>query len=326
MLDILDIAVAMPDRLQSMQDASEELLLSAKDRRMYQRFFGLETFPRDAGQTLNAMTEDACAALAEKIAFTKHDLDMVFYCHTLMSVVPIHPDVVLPVAQFATDRNETFSLTMNHCATAVSALEMIDLLLPDDGTALLLIGDKGFHRVLREIPNTTIMGESAVAMLLGRRPGRFRHIATQTERRGRYSVMTGLVGASEEAGFAKEYVGFVAECIGKALARAGVGIGAVRLILPHNVNLPSWEQIGGLCGARRDQVYLKNVPRLGHMFNADPYLNLVDAMDEGRLAAGDLVLLVSVGLGATASCAVLQVRDDGRAPVRGPQAREMSCV
>ncbi len=326
MLEILDIAVAMPGRLQSMQDASEELLLSPKDRRMYERFFGLGTFPRDASQTLNAMTDEACLALAEKTGFTRDDLDMVIYCHTLMSVVPIHRDVVLPVAEFATDRNETFSLTMNHCATAVSAFDFIDLLLPPGGTALLLIGDKGFHRVLREIPNTTIMGECAVAMLVARRPGRFRHIATHTERRGRYAIMTGLVGAVEEGGFAREYVGFVADCINGALARAGIDMSQVRMILPHNVNLPSWDQISDSCGARRDQVYLQNVPRFGHMFNADPFLNLIHAVDQGRVDPGDTVLLVSVGLGATASCSVFQVRDIAVAPPATPAQKETSCV
>ncbi|MGJ8628485.1 MAG: ketoacyl-ACP synthase III family protein [Sulfitobacter sp.] len=326
MLEILEIGTAMPDRMQNMMDASEELHLSSKDSRMYGRFFGLETFPRDPSQSLNTMVDDACMDLAKSMAFTKDDLDMVFYCHTLMSVVPIHHDAILPIAQFSTDQNEVFSLTMNHCATAVSALEMIDVLLPEDGTAMLLIGDKGFHRVLREIPNTTIMGESAVAMLVGRRPGKFRYVTTHTERRGKYSVMTGLVGAIEASGFAKEYVGFVTECIQNALARADLHISDVKLVLPHNVNLPSWEQIRDACGATPDQIYLKNVPRFGHMFNADPFLNLMDAVGEGRLKSGDLVLLVSVGLGATASCSVLQVTGVETPAVKTIKSKEMICV
>lgn len=324
MLEIIEIGTAMPARLQSMDDASAELLLAPRDRRMYERFFGLRTFARDAGQTLNAMTEDALAALAEKVPFAPADLDMVVYCHTLMSVVPIHEDVALPFAPFVPPAGEAFSLTMNHCATAVSALEFLDLLLPAEGIALLLIGDKGFHRVLREIPNTTIMGECAVAMLVGRRPGRFRHVATHTERRGRYAVMTGLVGAREAEGFSREYVGFVGACIDAALDRAGIGIEAVRLVLPHNVNLPSWDLIAADCGARREQVYLTNVPRFGHMFNADPFLNLTHAIEEGRVSPGDLVLLVSVGLGATASCSILEVRPDAASVPRFPAIEEKS--
>ncbi|MEP4199145.1 MAG: 3-oxoacyl-[acyl-carrier-protein] synthase III C-terminal domain-containing protein [Aliishimia sp.] len=326
MLEILDIGVAMPDRIQNIHEASDELLLSSKDRRMYARFFGLETFPRDAGQTLHAMTDEACLALGEAIPFTKDDLDMVMYCHTLMSVVPIHQDVTVPFADFATDQNEAFSLTMNHCATAVSAFEALDLLLPPDGTALLLISDKGFHRILREIPNTTIMGESAVAILLGRRPGKFRYLATHTERLGKYSVMSGLVGAVEAEGFAKEYVGFVTECIQQALIRADLTIDEVKLILPHNVNLPSWDQIGDACGVTKDQIYLENVPRFGHMFNADPFLNLMDAAKDGRLKNGDTVLMVSVGLGATASCSALQVTGlDSPTPQKNV-VKEKACV
>ncbi len=311
MLEIIDIGVAMPERLQNMQSATEELFLSPKDRRMYERFFGLETFPRDDKQTLNAMTDQACARLADTTGFCKSELDLIIHCHTLISIGPIHKDMVLPLDAFATGRNETFSVTMNHCATGVSVLEIVDLLLPEAGTCLVIISDKGFHPVLREIKNTTIMGESAVAMLLGRRPGKFRYVATHIERRSQYAVMSGLVGAEEEAGFAKEYVGFVASCIDKTLARSNLTIDQVKLVLPHNVNLPSWKQITESAGATADQVYLKNIPRYGHTFNADPYLNLVDAANEGQLQTGDYVLLVSVGLGATASCAILQVNGTG---------------
>jgi 3-oxoacyl-[acyl-carrier-protein] synthase III len=325
MFDILDIRVALPERLQTIEDASEELFLSSKDRRMYARFFGLETFPRDSGQTLNAMMGHACAKLAEATGFTKEDLDLVIYCHTLMSIGPIHQDMVLPFAMFTTDRNEAFSVTMNHCATAVSVLEMIDLLLPETGVSLVIIGDKGFHPVLREIKNTTIMGESAVAMLVSRSVGKFRHVVTHTERRCRYAVMTGLIGAAEELGFAKEYVGFVADCIAKTLHRAKLKIEQIKLVLPHNVNLPSWEQISESAGALSDQIYLKNVPRYGHTFNADPYLNLVDAALEGQLQTGDYILLVSVGLGATASSAILQVNDTAQ-KISAYPAKETICV
>jgi 3-oxoacyl-[acyl-carrier-protein] synthase-3 len=100
----------------------------------------------------------------------------------------------------------------------------------------------------------------------------------------------------------------------------------VRLVLPHNVNLPSWDQISDCCGAERDQVYLRNVPRFGHTFNADPFLNLVDAMAEGRLSPGDLVLLVSVGLGATASCSIFEVRGAASPLPHHSGEKEKSCA
>ena len=306
MFEILDICVAKPDRMQSVRDASLELQLSSKDSRMYERFFGLESFPRDPDQTLQELIEDACVQLVEQTAFSRDDLDMVIYCHTVPSIAPVRDDVALPIDVFRTDRNEVFSVTMNHCATGVSTLELIESILPKDGLALLVMGDKGFHSVLREIKNTTIMGESAVAMLIGKGPGKYRYVGTHTERLGKYAVMSGLLGAVEEQGFAKEYVDFVVRCVGGCLAKHDMSMDQIKLVLPHNVNLPSWDQIATASGMTSEQVYLKNVPLFGHMFNADPFFNLVDAVKDNRVQGGDFILLVSVGLGATASCAILQ--------------------
>lgn len=316
MLEILDIGTSMPGRLQSMEDASVELSLSTKDRRMYERFFGLSSFPLDHSQSLLSMTEQAYGRLELPPDATTAEYDLVVHCHTLLSIGPCRSETVLPIHAFSDGRGEVFSATMNHCATGVAVLEMVETLLPDNGLGLVIISDKGFHPVLRLIKNTTIMGESAVAILVGKRPGKFRYVAGHTERLGKYSIMTGRCDEVGEPGFAKEYVDFVATCITRALSRGRLSIGDVRLVLPHNVNLPSWEQISDRIGARPAQVYLKNVPRYGHTFGADPFLNLVDATEEDDLLRpGDHVLLVSVGLGATASCAILRVNE-------GPEKKE----
>lgn len=325
MFDILDISVAKPERMQTVRDASLELQLSSKDSRMYERFFGLETFPRDPDQTLNELIEDACVQLVESTGFTKHDLDLVVYCHTVPSIAPLRDDVALPIDVFRTETNEVFSVTMNHCATGVSTLELIDSILPEDGKALLVMGDKGFHAVLREIKNTTIMGESAVAMLIGKGPGKYRYVGTHTERLGKYAVMSGLLGAVEEQGFAKEYVDFVARCVSGCLSKHGMTMDQIKLVLPHNVNLPSWDQIATASGMTSEQVYLKNVPLFGHMFNADPFFNLVDSVKDDRVQNGDFILLVSVGLGATASCAILQANGVAQ-PTSQDLQKEMTCV
>lgn len=329
MFEILDISVAKPDRMQTVRDASIELALDSKDTRMYERFFGLETFPRDPDQTLNELIEEAVVQLIERQGFSIEDLALVIYCHTVPSIAPIREEVVLPIDPLRTQTNEVFSVTMNHCATAVSTLELIEAILPEDGLTLVLMGDKGFHPVLREIKNTTIMGESAVAILIGPEPGAFRHIGTHTERLGKYAVMSGLLGAVEEQGFAKEYVSFVARCVSRCLDKHDVDIADIKLVLPHNVNLPSWDQIATASGMQPQQVYLKNVPLFGHMFNADPFFNLVDAVRDEALAPGDLILLVSVGLGATASCALMQVgnaQNETRAQANAQIEKETSCV
>ena len=252
--------------------------------------------------------------------------DLVVHCRTLLSCGPCRSDAPAPVERLAGPGAEAFGATMNHCAGGVAVLDLIDALLPPDGTALLVVGDKAFHPAVRHIRNTTIMGDGAVAMLASRRPGRYRHVATHTERRGRYAVITGHPGERTDPGFAQEYTALTARCIEGALARAGLSTAEVRRVMPHNVNRPSWERIAEAVGLAPDRIHLANVPRYGHTFGADPFLNLMDADAAGELAPGDHVVLVSVGLGATASAAVLRVLDEAPAfprarPAAGRTAR-----
>jgi len=303
MLDILDIKISVPNKSLTVADACDELSLSNKDRRMYERFFGLSTIPCDPDQSLNMMTAQAVHRLLQGPDVP----DLLVHCHTLLSSGPCRSDSLVPVDVLANGKTEVFSATMCHCASGVAILELIDSILPENGTALIVVSDKAFHPAVRLIRNTTIMGDGAAAMLVGRRPGRFSYLGGHTERKGAYSIITGRLGEETDLAFADEYIEFTTNCIERALASAGVDIGQIRLIMPHNVNIPSWDQIAQRVGAARDQIYLENVSRYAHTFGADPFLNLADADQAGVLHPGDYVALVSVGLGATAACVVLQV-------------------
>ncbi len=312
MLDILDIETATAGKNISVSEACDQLCLSNKDRRMFERFFGLATIPSDPEQSLNVMT----GAAIERFLQGDSAPDLVVHCHTLLSSGPCRSDTLLPVNLFTDRQIETFSATMCHCASGVAVFEMIDSILPENGTALIVVSDKAFHPAVRLIQNTTLMGDGAAALLVGRTPGRFRYLGGHTERLGAYSIITGRLGDETDLAFADEYVEFTAKCIETGLAKAGVGIGDIALVMPHNVNIPSWDQIAQRIGATRDQIFLSNVGRYAHTFGADPFLNLFDADQAGGLSAGDRVALVSVGLGATAACAVFQVNSPLPSPAQ----------
>ena len=303
MLDILDIEKAVPEQHLHISEAASALQLSRTNSLMYDRFFGLKNIPSDPEQTILDMSKQALRRLWEG----HPKPEFVVHCHTLLSAGPLRSDSGHPVTLFKSDDTEVFSATMCHCAGGVAVFEMLDGILSPEGTALVLISDKAFHPAVQHIQNTTIMGDGAIAMLVGRGAGRFRHIASSTSRHGAYSVITGLVGEETDLDFADEYISMTVACIQQALENADVDINTLRFVFPHNVNIPSWETIAKGIGAERDQIYLKNIPNYGHTFGADPFLNLLDADREGALQPGDHVALVSVGLGATASCAIFQV-------------------
>jgi 3-oxoacyl-[acyl-carrier-protein] synthase-3 len=108
------------------------------------------------------------------------------------------------------------------------------------------------------------------------------------------------------ARFEKEYPASLAEAMSTAADQAGVSVGELSLVLPHNVNALSWQRLCRRISFPVSRVLLDNVPTTGHAFCADSFINYVTAMERGLLRSGDRYLIAAAGLGATFSAMVVE--------------------
>ena len=83
-----------------------------------------------------------------------------------------------------------------------------------------------------------------------------------------------------------------------ALGRAGLAIGDIDLVVPHQANLRIIESVGKRIGAPPDKVFL-TVERYGNMSAATVPVALVDAIEEGRVKPGAHLLTPAFGGGLT---------------------------
>jgi len=79
----------------------------------------------------------------------------------------------------------------------------------------------------------------------------------------------------------------------------------VRLLIPHQANLRIIEMVQKAVGLRDDQVYA-NIQKYGNTTAASIPIALDEALAEGRLARGDLLLLVAFGSGFTWASAAIR--------------------
>ncbi|MFV0307518.1 MAG: beta-ketoacyl-ACP synthase III [Desertimonas sp.] len=91
----------------------------------------------------------------------------------------------------------------------------------------------------------------------------------------------------------------------KSMSHAGVTADDIALVVPHQANT---RIIGAACGRlgipiERASIVLE---RTGNTSSASIPLALVDALDNGRVKPGDLILLVGFGAGMTAASAVIR--------------------
>lgn len=90
-----------------------------------------------------------------------------------------------------------------------------------------------------------------------------------------------------------------------ALANSDLAVDDLDLLIPHQANARIIDMAVRSMKFDRDKVFV-NLHKYGNTSAASIPIALVEAIEEGRLAAGDIVALVSFGAGLTWASAIVQ--------------------
>lgn len=146
-----------------------------------------------------------------------------------------------------------------------------------------------------------LMSDGACAGVVSRGERTNRILATSQITRGTYwdSTITHdqLIAA---------YFPLAHRAIVEAVEAAGCTLDEIDLLIPHNLNLKSWEILARILGIPLERIYTRNIARIGHAVASDNIINYLDAQDEGRIVMGDKVALFVMGFGAHWSCTVVE--------------------
>jgi 3-oxoacyl-[acyl-carrier-protein] synthase-3 len=94
----------------------------------------------------------------------------------------------------------------------------------------------------------------------------------------------------------KEAVHRMAQVSQQVLAKAGVSLDDVALVIPHQANLRILEAVGEALNLPAEKLFI-NVHKFGNTGSASVPVALCQAREQGRIKKGDLVLLTSFGAG-----------------------------
>ena len=89
------------------------------------------------------------------------------------------------------------------------------------------------------------------------------------------------------------------------MKQAGVTIDDVEVVVPHQANLRIVEAVAKRAGASMDKVFL-TIHKYGNMSAATAPVALVEAIEEGRVKPGCLVLIPAFGAGLTMSAHLIR--------------------
>ncbi|HEY2443910.1 MAG TPA: 3-oxoacyl-[acyl-carrier-protein] synthase III C-terminal domain-containing protein [Streptosporangiaceae bacterium] len=302
-----------PARSVQVEDAAASLGLTRYQARMFRRFHGMGALRIDPAIDLFDLILGSARSLLARLA-DPGVIKYLLFAHTVIEVTPAHLDASRVFAQrLGLAGVNAFALTQQNCASGLAAIDIAGELLRADGDpqarALVLTGEKPFTPLAQLIANTTVMGEASSACLVALSGPGERVCSYTAVTEGRYSDGPRLC-PEELKRFNDTYTASLTDVIVDAVARAGLEMSDITMIIPHNVNRLLWLRTIDQLGVGRDRIYLDNIPCYSHCYCTDPFLNLVALRDAGQLSEGAYYLLTSVGLGATYAAMVIEHRQD----------------
>ncbi|MFB7126079.1 3-oxoacyl-ACP synthase [Kitasatospora xanthocidica] len=293
----------------SVEQLREPLGLTDQQVRRFTRLYGLDRICQAPDQSEAELLATAAGKL-DALAGQEDRIRYVVRAKGLRTTAPYPVSPLRTVCEsLGLRRAKVFSVADHGCATGLLAVDAAGTLLAADGDpdalALVLAGDKTLTPFSQWVEDVSIMGEGVTAVLVGAGGDRNRVLGYHARIHGREDGVIDL--DAEGAREAKRiYQDAMAEVIDGALAAAGLAVGDLDLVLPHNVNRVSWTVAANALGIDRDRIFLENIGRTGHCFCADPFINYQSALELGLLRPGDTYLMTSAGLGQSFAAMVVR--------------------
>lgn len=236
------------------------------------------------------------------------DVDLVILCtSTPDEAMPASASVIqqeLDVRGGAMDLNAA-------CSGFVYGLAAADGMLRAGLRRVLLIGSETMSRLVDWDDRSTaiLFGDGAGAVVLerGDGPGRVLGVDLGSDGSLRHILRADLGGTIEMDGpeVFRRAVRVMVDSATAALAAAGVGVDDIALFVPHQANTRIIASAGAKLGIGPERT-ANILPTTGNTSAASIPLALADAADGGRLAAGDLVLVIGFGAGMSWASAVIE--------------------
>jgi 3-oxoacyl-[acyl-carrier-protein] synthase-3 len=204
------------------------------------------------------------------------------------------------------------------CSGFIYALSVADSLIRSGGAQkILVIGSEVYSRILNWQDRTTcvLFGDGAGAVLLEAGPSDGPGIlSTHLHANGAFGnllYVDGAVGQPDRPGklvmkgaeVFRHAVTKLAGAVDEALAAHGLGHGDVDWLVPHQANLRIIDAMGKKLGLPPERVVV-TVDRHANTSAASIPLALDEAVRDGRINRGDLVLMEALGGGLTWGSAI----------------------
>ncbi len=205
------------------------------------------------------------------------------------------------LARAGTRRAFIAGIGQQACTSAIGALRVARGLVaaePELAPVLVVAADRLPADALLE-EGFCALSDGAAACAVSAEPRGFRLVAFGA------TVHGAMADASDDEAMGRLFP--VAHAlVMETLARAGRTPRDIAYLVPPNLPAPAARVIARTLGVPEDRAASPSLAEAGHVMACDPLLNLAGLQRAGAFSAGDLIVLLSAGLGLTWQAAVLE--------------------
>ena len=283
---------------------------------------------RHAGpdETTMTMAAEAAANALKDADLTPADVDEIVLATDTPEMMT--PDTAALVQNRLGCRNiPTYDLGGSGCAGFVQALDVARSRIIVDPKKILVIGVELISKMISHEDRATavLFGDGAGAVVMGPEAGRAEVLGVVSGTDGSAAeILTLAAGGTRNPFNAQslasgdynrlvmdgrrifvEAVTRMSEAATDVLAKIGRSLSEVNLVIPHQANLRIIEAVRKKLGLDEEAVYV-NIEEYGNTGSATVPFAMWEAVDKGRVAQGDLVILTAFGSGFHWAAAAVQ--------------------
>jgi 3-oxoacyl-[acyl-carrier-protein] synthase III len=323
--EMVSVGVAVPPGVLTNADLTR--MLDTSDQWIVERTGIRERHIARPEQTVAMLSCEASVKALNQAGLTPKDIDAIV-------LATATPDRLLPStacdlqALLGADRAAAFDISAA-CPGFVYAIAVAEgMIAAGQGEVVLVVGAEKLSTItdFKDRSTAILFGDGAGAAVLRRASGQDGRgiLSTFLKSDGKLAPLLYIPGGGaadpisekvvcERSHFMKmagrevfkAAVLTMAEACDEALRRAGVTADEVDLLIPHQANVRIIEATAKHAGLPMDKVMV-NVDRYGNTSSASIPLALEQAISEGRVKPGSLLLLVAFGAGFTWGSAVIR--------------------
>ncbi|WGS52280.1 hypothetical protein LFL96_29215 [Paraburkholderia sp. D15] len=264
-------------------------------------------FFRSMTLSVEELAVEATRKVLREAGIEPADVGFLVFCSTVFESTALYPDIIASriADEVGCSHAKTFSVQHAYCVSPFVALQILKEYFDEHGQpayGVVVCSDVIVETAefLRPIGALGVHSDGAAAMLVtNHRPG-FELLDTEL-----FIDPARFQGQNDDGSIQHDvrYFMLLAKVLKTLLKRCEVESIDDIALYPNNLSAPSWHKICQLLSIRPENVHLGEMPRVAHVFGADPFLNLASA---GSATDRKYALLVASGIAGAFGAALLR--------------------